>query len=331
MIHTPRIGTELYNRAIASALSEGLMMVKLTGGEPLLYPDWRQIIQFVAERGVSVALETNGTLLDAEAVEFLCKCYVHVSVSLDGAEPETHDKFRGAAGAFEAVQRAVHLFVEQGRPPQVIFSLYAGNRHELEPLVALMRDWGVEQVKVNIVSSMGRGERFQKKGWLMDVESLLYLKQTEEKVLQQRYGVKVIVDVPCAFDSTIELVTQGVGICPFLNLLSILANGDITFCGLGYARPEWILGNVESHDLVEIWRHHPYLSEIRRLLPQGLRGVCGKCLLRDRCLGKCRAAAMAESGDVTAPFALCHALYEAGLFPLSRLTEVPEDIVVLGR
>lgn len=280
----PRITAELYNRAIASALSEGLRMVKLTGGEPLLHPEWRQIVQFAAEQGVKVALETNGTLLDKEDAKLLSKYNVRVSVSLDGAEPATHDNFRGVIGSFEATKRAVHLLVEQGNPPLIIFSLYTGNRHELEPLVALVRDWGVEEVKVNIISPIGRGKQFKRKGWLLEVKELFHLKQIEEKALSQRYGIKVFVDLPCAFESAIALATHGIGICPFLNLLSILANGDITFCGFGYASPEWILGNIETHSLVEIWHHHPYLIEVRRLLPDRLRGVCNKCLMRNQCL-----------------------------------------------
>ncbi len=323
----PRISAELYSRAIASAFPLGLKMVKLTGGEPLLHPEWRQIVQFAVEQGVKVALETNGTLLDEEDAKFLTKYNVRVSVSLDGAKPSTHDKFRGVKGSFEATKRAIHLLVEQGNPPLIIFSLYTGNRHELEPLVALARDWGVEEVKVNIVSPIGRGKHFKRRGWLLGIEELVRLKQFEEKSLRQRYGIKVFVDLPCAFDSAIELVTHGIGVCPFLNLLSILANGDITLCGFGYLHPEWILGNIETHNLAEIWHHHPYLIKVRQLLPDGLQGICSKCLMRDQCLGKCRAVAMAEFGDITAPDPLCHALYESGMFPMSRLTELPQDFL----
>lgn len=324
---SPTIPSELYNRAISSALPEGLRMVKVTGGEPLLHPEWRQIIRFAAEQGVTVLLETNGTLVTEEDAEFLCKHDVRVSVSLDGSDPETHDKFRGVKGSFEAARRAVCLLAELGKPPTIIFSLYAGNYHELEPFVALVKDWGVEEIKINIVAPMGRGKQMKHKGLLLGVEELLHLKQFEEKALQQRYGVRIYVDLPCAFESAAGLVTQGIGICPFLNLLSILANGNITFCGFGYARSDWILGNIKTHDLSEIWNNHPYLVKIRQLLPEGLRGVCGKCLFRDQCLGKCRAMAMAEFGDVTAPDPLCQALYDSGLFPVSRLTELPEELV----
>jgi len=71
----------------------------LTGGETLIYPEFKQFVQEANLRGLKMHLQTNGTLL-AGVAEFLVQAGVlTVSVSLDGP-PEVHDHIRGVKGAF---------------------------------------------------------------------------------------------------------------------------------------------------------------------------------------------------------------------------------------
>ena len=58
-------------RALEEARSLGLQRVKLTGGEPLLYPDLNGLLSFLAEADLECSMETNGTLLDRETVRIL--------------------------------------------------------------------------------------------------------------------------------------------------------------------------------------------------------------------------------------------------------------------
>ena len=53
--------------------------------------------------------------------------------------------------------------------------------------------------------------------------------------------------------------------------------------------------------------------------PCGGDGICGRCMLRSYCLGKCRAQAYYDSGSLLAPLSFCQVAYEEGLFPQSRL------------
>jgi radical SAM protein with 4Fe4S-binding SPASM domain len=71
----------------------------VTGGEPLIYPDFQGFVQEARRRGLAVQIQTNGTLL-ASVAEFLVQAgVVAVSVSLDGP-PEVHDAIRGVKGAY---------------------------------------------------------------------------------------------------------------------------------------------------------------------------------------------------------------------------------------
>src|SRR6201984_564735 len=75
----------------------------LSGGEPLYRLDIFQLARYATDKGLRVALATNGTLVTKHVACMIVDAGVKgVSISLDGADPLTHDSFRGIPGAFDA-------------------------------------------------------------------------------------------------------------------------------------------------------------------------------------------------------------------------------------
>jgi MoaA/NifB/PqqE/SkfB family radical SAM enzyme len=67
----------------------------LSGGEPLFRSDIFQLARYGTDRGLRVALATNGTLVTREVAGMIVDAGVRrVSISLDGSDPLTHDTFR---------------------------------------------------------------------------------------------------------------------------------------------------------------------------------------------------------------------------------------------
>ncbi|WP_332449213.1 radical SAM protein, partial [Methanoculleus sp.] len=76
--------------------STGKPIVILSGGEPLMREDIFEIARYGRERGLVMAMGTSGYLLDGETAKRLAAAGVRsVAVSLDSADPDTHDAFRG--------------------------------------------------------------------------------------------------------------------------------------------------------------------------------------------------------------------------------------------
>lgn len=70
--------------------------VTLTGGEPLVHPNVKEIVTAFLEKKIGVCICTNGTLIDPEWVKQLSQYdNVHFNVSLDGMTMQSHGKFRG--------------------------------------------------------------------------------------------------------------------------------------------------------------------------------------------------------------------------------------------
>jgi MoaA/NifB/PqqE/SkfB family radical SAM enzyme len=82
--------------------------VTLTGGEPLLREDLPEIVSFLAGRGVSVTLISNGHLLTEDATADLIQRGVALfELPLLSFRRETHDLLSGSKGAFDAVLAAL--------------------------------------------------------------------------------------------------------------------------------------------------------------------------------------------------------------------------------
>jgi MoaA/NifB/PqqE/SkfB family radical SAM enzyme len=122
----------------------GTQVVLLSGGEPLLHPHWDEIAAALRQAGLRLWLLTAGLSLakHAERVSQLCE---RVTVSLDGATPETYRAIRGV-DAFEAVCKGVRAVVGRGLPVTLRCTVQRGNFRELPQLVRLARALGAQHV-----------------------------------------------------------------------------------------------------------------------------------------------------------------------------------------
>ncbi len=79
-----------------------------SGGEPLLRHDVYKLARYAADKGLTVALGSNGTLINDPVAQRLKSAGVKaVAVSIDSPVPERHDLFRGQAGAWEQALQGI--------------------------------------------------------------------------------------------------------------------------------------------------------------------------------------------------------------------------------
>ena len=96
----------------------GMRSLKITGGEPLLYDSLMNFLEYLKLKknawNLFLNLETNGTMLDKKIAKALKESGIkYVSVSIDGDNPDTHDRIRGMKGSFQKAWRAVKDIVEE--------------------------------------------------------------------------------------------------------------------------------------------------------------------------------------------------------------------------
>jgi SynChlorMet cassette radical SAM/SPASM protein ScmF len=305
--------------AIQQARPLGLTSVKLTGGEPLLHPHWKELIAMPALDGVNISVETNGTLIDDVVVEVFQNPTVdQVSVSIDAASAEIHDGIRGRRGAFQRAVAGVEALSRAGVNTQIIFTLQRQNAQEMDKVIALCKGLGAASLKVNHLLPCGRGKDAFEKKQNLDLSELKALYHKVEADHPRSNGFTIVFDLPIAFRSLKSMTQGGISECRVLNILSILANGDLSICGIGQVFPNLRMGNIYKDEIAFVWENNQILHSLRNGLPGKLEGACGGCIFKFQCLGGCRANAYALTGNFFAPYFLCDALRNSGQFPSSR-------------
>ncbi len=307
-------------KSIRQAKPLGLGSVKLTGGEPMLHPRFREIVDLIEAQKLNMFMETNGVLIDDAMARFLKskKHFSFVSVSLDGAKAATHDWLRGVKGSYKQAVNGIKALVKAGFRPQMICTLHKGNVPELEDVVKLAKRLGCGSVKFNHVQHMGRGDRFAEKNGFKVKELIALFKKITDKI-QPKYKIPIHFDIPVAFFPIKKFLKSSLPCCHVLNILGVLSTGDLSICGVGVTTPELNFGNLGKDDLATVWAKSSKLKELRRVIPDQFEGVCGRCIHRFTCLGACVANNYHLKHKFNAPYYFCDEACKLGLFPSSRL------------
>lgn len=94
---------------------EGMLFLLLTGGEPFLRPDFRQIYTELKKLGLFLSINTNGTLIDEETVEWLKKDPpAKINITLYGDNEETYERLCGYKEGYQRAVKAIDMLTKAG-------------------------------------------------------------------------------------------------------------------------------------------------------------------------------------------------------------------------
>ncbi|MCH7978178.1 MAG: radical SAM protein [Acidobacteria bacterium] len=301
------------------------LILVLSGGEPLFRGDLFRLARRATERGIRVALGTNGTLITAEVARKIKESGVRrVAISLDGADAATHDSFRGIPGAFDRAIEGFQHLKRLGMSMQINTSVAKHNAAQLPQTLDLALRLGADAFHLFLLVPVGCGVQIADKqmieseqyeqilNWLYDrtLENKIELKATcaphffrvvrQRRAEARRRGEQL--PEPAAHGHgghhahAMNAMTRGclagTGVC-FLS-----HKGEVYPCG--YLPLE--AGNLRRQSFAEVWQDSPLFASLRDL--DNLKGKCGACEFRNICEG-CRARAFGSTGDYLAEEPFC--------------------------
>jgi AdoMet-dependent heme synthase len=130
----------------------------LSGGEPLFRSDIFQLARYGTDKGLRVALATNGTLVTQEVACMIVDAGVkRVSISLDGADSLTHDSFRGIPGAFDAAVYGLRNLKKLGMSVQINMTIARHNARQLPQVLELAKELGADALHTFLLVPVGCG------------------------------------------------------------------------------------------------------------------------------------------------------------------------------
>ncbi len=290
----------------------GTPIIILTGGEPLLRDDIFDIAAYGDKIGLRMVMAPNGTLIDEENARKLKESGIkRISVSLDGASPETHDNFRGLTNAFDDSIRGIKIAKAAGLEFQINTTITKTNLDEIPKILALAEELGAVAHHIFLLVPTGRGkyivdtainaqEYEETLNWFYDQQSKtkLQLKATcaphYYRILRQRAkeeGKKVTFESH-GLDAVTRGCLAGTGFC-FISHV-----GRVQTCGF----LDVTCGDITQQSFKEVWDNSSVFKELRDF--NNLENKCGVCEFKRVC-GGCRARAYEATGSYLAEEPLC--------------------------
>ena len=293
-----------------------------TGGDPFMRGDLFSLAQHARSYGMPIGFAPSVTpLLTQETARRMREVGAKaVSISLDGAQPATHEGVRGVEGHFRKTEEAVRLLVREEHTVQVNTTVMRSNVEELADVAVLVASWGAHIWEVFFLIRVGRGSELEELTpqenedvvhFLFDASRYGFIVRTVEapffrRVVAWRKALGSGVDPATTFglgplywrltERLHELLgepgsprAQSVGTRDGKGILFVAHDGDVYPSGFLPLR----LGNVRERSIVDVYRSDPILKAIRG---GGFTGRCGACEFADACGGS-RARAYASWGD----------------------------------
>jgi radical SAM protein with 4Fe4S-binding SPASM domain len=287
--------------------------VEVTGGEPLMRPDWDAVCRALRQLGLRVALITNGTLLDQSRLDRALDADVGiVAVSLDGLQA-THDRIRVRPGGGPSPWRQAVAAIERAAPrleTMVITAVNRRNLTELRALRACMAGLGVRRWQVQLVIPMGRALAAPAPFLLApsDLEAL-----TELLVEARADGNLPRIDVSdtIGYYTERELALRGAADHPGLwtgcqagiRAVAITYDGRVRGCSM--MPPEFDAGDLHGESMTAIWNDARRFAYSTHFDVAHLAGPCRSCRVGGLCRAGCTTMAYWTTGSIyTNPFCL---------------------------
>jgi radical SAM protein with 4Fe4S-binding SPASM domain len=261
--------------------------IALSGGEPLLREDLREILSFIQNRGISPVIITNGTLLTRERA-VAAAADVTFEITLLSHRMDVHDRLAGRRGAWNAVVDGMANVRQVKGNFVAVFVATKLNFMDVSKTAELAIALGANALMYNRINLGAHNLRLVDR--LLPTPSMIRENLDTLEELGSKYGLPVAVSVviePCVIDVR-KYKQIHFGWCPLAgegSYFTIDPLGNVRICNHSGV----ILGNLKRDHFSEIYYNHPYVQSFRDTWP----AECETCdpELKAMCCGGCKASA----------------------------------------
>jgi radical SAM protein with 4Fe4S-binding SPASM domain len=303
---------------IINQISEcGIEEVYITGGEPLLHPNFFDIIDKFIEKNINISIiSTNGSLINKDFINKIKKRKISPTfcISFDGIG--YHDWMRGVKGAEAASINAIKLLVDEGFSVICESCWHKDNISTLIDTAQLMSDLGVTRFKTYRTSeaprwllnggkdrSLSFKEYYDsclslidtciKRQWRMQMKLIGFF--YFDPVLKNNY---ILCDKASVFGGSTKHC-----ICPKArHILFIASDGRLLPCNPFSGKNKELnqnWGNIKDNKLKDLLTDSEYLKLVTSTVDDlyAINKKCRECKYNAKCMGGCRAIAYGFSND----------------------------------
>lgn len=280
-----------WTQVVNTLMNAGVSSFTLTGGEPLMRQDIKNIIDYILSRGATLNMISNGRRITDEFLDFIAERGVSICISVPGIE--TFSEHTGV----DNVEHVLSLFEKtqaKGIRATANIAVTKKNLPELYENIAYALIKGADYVLLNRFLPGGRGLKNQE--FLLTREETNQMLDIAEEVLLKanKFG-HVGTEMPlCTINApekykhirVSNLCSAAKGFC------IIDPSGYLKVCNHSPIR-------VCRYDELENLKDNAYWNAFRQR--NYLPDMCKNCDKKDRCDGGCREAAHVYHGKIDDP------------------------------
>lgn len=226
-------------------------VLNMFGGEIFLRKDIFDIIDYAILLGLAIGITTNANLSKETIKKIIRREISRLSIDINGANSNSHDWLRNKRGHFRQSLEVIKAFVKSGKFTASNIILHRNNIQEIEEILALCQQVGINSISCYFFTPLGRGKNIKD----------LVPEPIEWKEAQKRVKKWISNNSPkfgIIWERAYEYFDKTNNLSPSpcqgkqSDVIDIRCDGNVYYCGLLSAIDFGCLGNVRKEALMTI-------------------------------------------------------------------------------
>jgi len=294
--HPLELSLDKWIGIIDESIELGAKSFLISGGEPFSSSYFKEICEYISNKGVSLSIYTSGNhfngleigpLQSTDLIPLSTLNPVKLVFSLQGSRARTHDSITYVKGSFNNTLSSIRLALELGLYTEVHFVPTKMNYQELPDVVSLAKKIGVKKVSVLRFVPQGRG-KVNESRLKLEKDDLIRLRDIFHKLSEHGDYVRIGSPFNPFLLSKTYKCTAG------RKRMTVRYDGRVVPCEAMKFMAEEFEGevfndnNVRRYSLKDIWEHST-IFQMARSLHKSLSTECNSCDFLFKCSGGCPA------------------------------------------
>jgi len=285
------IDSSLVYNILTRLAEENIPEIVLTGGEPVLHPQFNCILRSCTTLFQKTMLQTNGTLIDDAIADLLADNDVfEVNISLHGS-PDLHDALTMSNGSHESAFVAIKRLIDRKIKVSSNFVMTKNNVSGLIDNLKELYGIGVRCMTLTRFTPTGVGA--ENLDMALSCEEIVEAVEVADKFSKDKQDATILLANSMPFCSLPTSLSNYCEYCHFgASRFYIDVNGNVMMCGMSRIQ----IGNITQNSFTDIKRSSEEYTN--HILGKDVPRSCSACENFQKCRGGCRAAALASSGNL---------------------------------
>ena len=187
-LHGHELSGDKWIEIAKEAKDAGVLTLCITGGEPILHPEFKRIYEEISKMGFYITLQTNLSTIKGDILKLIKKYPPsEIKFSIYGSNDEVYKEVCGVSGGFTAVDASIKEIKKLNIPLLAVTTLIKQNIHDIGNIHAYCTRMGIPWIYTSSVKPSVRGADKLAKG----------VPLTEEDMTDIEADIRDMIDRPC--------------------------------------------------------------------------------------------------------------------------------------